>query len=146
MGSMRCGIALVIAVGTVCLLGGCGIREVRYPESGADLEGTVSYNNEKVKVALVIVQGAGLSATGNINSDGSFKIKNVPIGEVSIGVNTDAGKGELRGKMMARAQTKEKVDLPKVIDIPPKFFSPATSGIKTTISKGPNKYDVILKR
>ncbi len=95
---------------------------------------------------MVVVQGADASATANVNSDGTFKIKNVPLGEVSIGVNTDAGKGELRGKMMARAQTREKVDMPKIIDIPAKFFNPSTSGIKTTITKGSNKYDVVIKR
>ncbi len=146
MRSMLRSIAILALAGIGCAFAGCGVKEIRIPETGADLSGTVTYNGEKVPVALVIVQGAGASATGNIGDDGRFSIKNVPIGEVNIGVNTEAGKGELRGKMMARAQTKQKVEMPKVIDVPSKFFSPATSGIKTTINKGSNKYDVVIKK
>jgi hypothetical protein len=147
MRSMLQGIALFIVIGSVCAFVGCtGVKEIRIPETGADLKGTVTYNGEKVMVALVIVQSAGGSAAGPIGDDGTFSIKNVPVGEVSIGVNTEAGKGELRGKMMARAQTKDKTPLPKIIDIPAKYFDPATSGIHTTVNKGPNTYDVVIKK
>jgi hypothetical protein len=147
MRSMLRSIALLLVVGLGCFIFGCSrVSEIKIPESGADLSGTVTYNNDKVMVALVIVQGASGSATGPINDDGSFKIKNVPLGEVTIGVNTEAGKGELRGKMMAQAQTKQKVEMPKIVNIPPQYFNPSTSGIKTTINKGPNKYDVVIKK
>jgi hypothetical protein len=147
MRSMLKSIALLSVVGCICVFTGCArVREIKHPESGADLKGTVTYNGEKVMAALIIVQNAGGSATGSIGEDGSFNIKNVPIGEVSIGVNTDAGKGELRGKMMAQAQTKQKVQMPKIIDIPSKYFEPTTSGIHTTTNKGPNSYDVVIKK
>ncbi|HEV8060635.1 MAG TPA: hypothetical protein VGP68_12210 [Gemmataceae bacterium] len=142
---LRCIALLTVAV-FGCAFPGCGIKEIRLPDTGADLSGTVTYNGEKVMVALIIVQGAGASATGNIGDDGSFTIKNVPLGEVNIAVNTEAGKGELKGKMMARAQTKQKLEMPKIIDVPSKYFSPASSGIKTTINKGSNKYDVVIKK
>ena len=139
MRSMLAGIALLFALG-------CGMKEIKLPESGADLTGTVTYNNEKVQVAMVIVESASSSAAGHVNDDGTFLIHNVPLGEVNIGINTDAGKGELRGKMMARAQTKQKIEMPKIVDVPVKYSNPATSGIKTTINKGPNKYDVVIKK
>ena len=47
MRSVLVGIALLFAIG-------CGMREITLPESGADLSGTVTYNNEKVLVASVV--------------------------------------------------------------------------------------------
>src|SRR5438132_808514 len=85
-----------IAVLVLCLTG-CESKYKQLPESGATLEGTVSYGKEKVAVAMVIAQGAdGSSATAFVGDDGHYKLENVPLGEVSIGVNTDAGKGQLK--------------------------------------------------
>ena len=147
MRSMLNSIALLSVLGCVCTLAGCArVKEIRLPESGADLKGTVTFNGEKVMAALIIVRSATGSAEGSIGEDGSFNVKNAPLGEVSIGVNTDAGKGELRGKMMARAQTKQPLPMPKIIDLPPKYFDPNTSGIHTTVNKGSNTYDVVIKK
>jgi len=147
MRSMLPRIALLVIIGLCFTVAGCArVKEIRLPESGADLKGTVTYDGQKVMVAMVIVQSAGGSAAGLIGDDGTFNIKNVPVGEVNIGVNTEAGKGELKGKMMARAQTKEKVAMPKIVDVPPKYFDPTTSGIHTTVNKGQNTYDVVIKK
>jgi hypothetical protein len=147
MRSMLPRIALLLLIGSGTAVLGCArVKEIRIPESGADLKGTVTYNGEKVMVALVIVQNAGGVASGSIGDDGTFNIKNVPVGEVNIGINTDAGKGELRGKMMARAQTKQPLPMPKIIDLPSKYLDPTTSGIHTTVNKGPNTYDVVIKK
>ena len=87
-------LALVALVGLCPVAcGGPPQRGVRPPDSGATLEGTVSYGGQKVMVGLVIAQGADREATGFIDDDGRYKLTNVPLGEVSIGVNTDAGKG-----------------------------------------------------
>src|ERR1700761_4822757 len=96
----------------LAVLGGCclftaactgyGVREERLPETGASLEGTVTYGSDKLEAALIIVAGDKGSATGRIDeATGRYKVDNVPVGEVRIGVNTDAAKGELRGKMMS---------------------------------------------
>lgn len=129
-----------------CLLfASCMESGVRLPETGATLEGTVSYGNEKVLVALVIVQGEKSSATGDVGEDGRYKVENVPLGEVKIAVNTDAGKGKQMSKAMAQSQGKAKA-LPKVIDVPPKYANPETSGLKTSIKKGSNTYDVVISK
>src|SRR5262249_39329163 len=114
--------------------------------TGATLEGTVTYGKEKVLVAMVMVQGqGGATATGFIDDDGRYKVQNVPLGEVSIGVNTEAAKGQMQSKIMARSASKEKgPPLPKAIDVPAKFSDPNTSTIKTTIEKGENKYDIVI--
>ncbi len=120
----------------------------KLPESGATLEGTVTYGKEKLQAALIIVQGASGAATGNIGEDGRYKIENVPLGEVSIAVNTEAAKGQLKGQFMAQALSKEKGGKapPRIIDVPAKYGNPTTSGIKTTINKGLNTFDIVIPK
>lgn len=128
----------------------CGVRETKLAESGATLTGTVTYKGEQVDFALVSVQGkdGGPPATGKIHEDGRYKIANVPLGEVTIGVNTIAGQGEAKGALMAQnakaadPNASKRITAPKMINVPPNFIDPATSGIKTTIQKGDNAFDI----
>jgi hypothetical protein len=139
-------LARFVLLGLGLLLAGCSrYREVRYPESGATLEGTVTYGKDKVGAALVIAQNGSGAATAFVDDDGRYKLTNVPLGEVSIGVNTEAGKGQAMGKAMAAAQGKAKGP-PRIIDVPSRFANPATSGIKTTINEGANTFDIVIQR
>jgi hypothetical protein len=134
-------------LGLGLLVAGCGmgVQEVRYPETGATLEGNVVYGKEKIAVALVIAQNSSGSATAFIDDDGHYKLVNVPLGEVNLAVNTDAGKGVAFGKAMAQAQGKAKGTL-AIVEVPKQFHDPAKSGIKTTISRGANKFDIAIPR
>jgi hypothetical protein len=139
-------LARLALLGCGLLLAGCfGPREVRYPETGATLEGTVTYGTDKVGVALVVAQNETGSATAFIDDSGRYKLENVPLGEVSLAVNTEAGKGQAMGKNMAQAQGKAKGG-PRIIDVPNRFADPAKSGIKTTITKGANSFDIVIPR
>jgi hypothetical protein len=132
--------------GLVLCLGGCNGGYKRLPETGATLEGTVTYGKEKVAVALVIAQNESGSAQAFIGEGGRYKLENVPLGEVHIAVNTAAGKAQQRGLMMARSRGQEKGPLPKAIDVPDKYANPATSGITTTITEGANTFDIKIPR
>jgi hypothetical protein len=132
-------------IGLALLVVSCGPQGVRYPETGATLEGTVSYGNDAVGAALVIAQNDSGSATAFVDDDGRYRLQNVPLGEVHIGVDTAAGKGQAVGKFMAQAQGKAK-GAPKIVDVPAKFADPAKSGIATTISKGTNTYDIVVPK
>ncbi len=140
-------LARLALLGLGLLLAGCsaGGGGVKYPETGATLEGTVTYGGEKVEVALIIVQNADGSATGFVDDNGHYKVENVPLGEVNIGVSTEAGKGAAMGRMMAKAQGKAG-SAPKIIDVPSRYAEPSQSGIKTTIQKGPNTYDINIAK
>jgi hypothetical protein len=139
-------LAGLVLLGSALLVAGCSrYREVRYPETGATLEGTVSYGKDKIGVALVIAQNGSGAATAFIDDDGRYKLTNVPLGEVSIGVNTDAGKGQAFGKFMAAAQGKAK-GAPRIVEVPSRFANPATSGIKTTVNEGANTFDIVIPR
>jgi hypothetical protein len=139
---------LLVVAGFGLWLAGCGggVRYHKYEETGATLEGTVTYGDQKLEVAMVIVQGQNGSATAFIGEDGRYKATNVPLGAVNLAVNTDAGKGEMQGKFMAQSQGKGGGTLPKVIDVPAKYANPTTSGITTTINKGANTYDIVIKK
>jgi hypothetical protein len=123
-------------------LAGCNPPGIRYPESGATLEGTVTYGKDKVGAALVIAQNKDGSATTFVGDDGRYKLENVPLGEVNIAVNTDAGKGAAMGRITAASQGKG--EAPKIVDVPKQYADPASSGIKTTIKKGANTYDIVI--
>lgn len=132
--------------GCVLVIAGCRFgSEVRHPESGATLEGTVTYGNDKVGAALVVAQNGSGSAQAFVDESGHFKLENVPLGEVSIAVNTEAGKGEAMGRAMSQASGKAK-GAPRIVDVPKKFADPATSGIKTQINKGANSFNIAIPR
>jgi hypothetical protein len=145
MCSREQGLARLALLGLGLLLAGCGPRGIRYPQTGATLEGTVSYGKDKVGAALVVAQNDSGAATAFVDDNGRYKLENVPLGEVSIAVNTEAGKGQAMGKFMAQSQGKGK-GAPKIIDVPSKFADPTKSGIKTTINKGANVFDIVIPR
>jgi hypothetical protein len=95
-------------LGLALLLTGCK-GEVRYPESGATLEGTVTYGTDKVGAALIVAENASGSAQAFVDDNGHYKLENVPLGEVNIGVNTAAGKSQALAKAEAQAQGKPRV-------------------------------------
>src|SRR5207253_2258032 len=98
-----------------------------------------------VGAALVIAQNSTGAATAFVDDDGRYKLTNVPLGEVSIGVNTEAGKGQAMGKAMAAAQGKAK-GAPRIVDVPIRFADPSKSGIKTTINAGANTFEIVIPR
>src|SRR5205807_1030723 len=96
-------IRLTVLTGAALILcpAGCQFGPERVAETGATLEGTVKYGNEPVLVAMIIAQNASGSAQGFIGEDGRYKLENVPLGEVNLGVNVDAGRGQLQTRIMA---------------------------------------------
>jgi hypothetical protein len=140
--------ALVLGLGAA----GCGPRGRRLAETGATLEGTITYGKDKVPLAEVTVMGANAMATGTVGEDGRYRVENVPLGEVTIGVNTDAARGELQSKIMAQsyrgpeAKGRTRAAIPKMVDVPRKYAELETSDIKTTVSKGVNTFDIVIPR
>jgi len=136
----------LILAGVGLCLASCSNRYVpyvQYPETGATLEGAVTYGGQKVLVALIIAQGPNGSANAFIDDDGRYHLNNVPVGEVNIAVNTDAGKGQLISRTMSQSRGKGG-PMPSVVEVPAKYGNPATSGIKTTVAKGANTFDIVI--
>jgi hypothetical protein len=80
-----------------------------------------------------------------VEDNGHYKLENVPLGEVHIAVDTETGKSMARGKAKAQGQGKAK-GAPRIIDVPKQFADPAKSGIKTTVNKGANTFDIVIER
>jgi hypothetical protein len=149
-------LGVTVLLVTACAgLTSCGyyVKEERLPETGATLEGTITYGNEKVPVALIIVAGTNSSAQGHVDEvTGRYSVANVPLGPVKIGVNVKAAEGEMTGKMMSgwyqgpEAKKQGIVAPPKVVNIPTKYFEPNTSGITTTINAGNNTFDIKITK
>ena len=122
----------------------------KLPETGATLEGTVTYNGTQLEFAMILVQGPNGAATGNIGDDGRYKVENVPLGPVKIGVNTSAARGQYQSKLMsnnaaaADPEKSKKIAQPKFVDVKPTYFDPETSGLTRTIEKGANTFDITL--
>ncbi len=136
----------VILLGDMFLVS-CEGRYRRLPETGATLEGNVTYGKDKVTFAQIIVVGeSGTPGYCYVENDGHYKCENVPLGEVSIAINSDAARGILMERSMLQPQTKQKQPLPKLITIHTKYADPATSGIKTTIVKGMNTFNIEIPK
>ena len=136
----------------ICLASCPNPREVRLPESGATLEGAVKYGSEELQFAQIQVLGEGRMAYGRIGEEGRYKVENCPLGEVKIGVNTSAARGEYQSRVMQGGvykgpggKGKGKVSL-TFVDVDPKFADPEKSGINTTVSAGTNTYDITIPK
>ena len=119
---------------------GCSPYESRLSETGATLEGEVKYGAEKVPMALVVVVGPKGQATGQIEEGGRYKVENAPLGEVNIGVNTDAMKGQMISQQMASSykgpgKGGSRAPAPRFVAVPAKYWEPETSGVTTTIDR-----------
>lgn len=150
---IRRGAAAALVAAAAAVAGCGGPREERLPETGATLEGTITYGGEAVHFAQVQVMGGGKSAIGRVGEDGRYRVENVPLGEVTVGVNTAAATGEYRSKAMQsgvnkgpEGKGKPTAPLPRFVELDKKYFDPATSGFKTTVQPGANTYDVKVPR
>jgi hypothetical protein len=123
----------------------CGERGERLPETGASLEGSITYGGTRVPFAQVTLMGQNGMATGNVQEDGHYRIRNAPLGEVKIAVNTTAAKGEYVSKVMAESKGKGRSPS-KFVDVPAKYHDQETSGLKTTVTKGVNTYDIVIPK
>lgn len=152
MSRLKRKLSLAATAGLAFVVVSCGSGVEALPETGATLEGTVTYGGEKVPLALIIVAVSGPgggSANANADDDGKYTLKNVPLGLVKVGVNTDAAKGILMGRAMAGIDpTKkgQKLVVPKHVELPKKYQDPESSGITTRVEKGPNTFNIDIKK
>jgi hypothetical protein len=137
--------ALVILL-FVLAISGCG-------KSGAPtatVSGTVTYRGAPVTAGTVSFFGPdNRVATTSINPDGTYTATNVPVGEVTVAVNTPRPVTELK---KAAKQNKKRfgvgVPYPETVDrisIPVDYSNPAKSGLGLTVVKGSQPYDIVLK-
>ena len=134
--------APLVGAAGLLFLAGCA------PSTGA-LTGTVTFADQPVTTGQVTVYGPdGQVLTVTINPDGTYRVEDVPTGQVRIVVlpppPTDPEGNEIvkiRGKEGKAAPV-----LPKAVKtpVPARYEDPGTSGLTTKVSSGENRYDLVL--
>jgi hypothetical protein len=128
---------------------GCS-KEVEMKAEANSLSGTIKFNGEQVYFATVMVQAGPTVSNGTVGEDGKYLVNNLSLGECLIGVNTDMAKGNYASATMSERYAgpqsggKAPKAKKKFIDVPAKYQDPKGSGIKTTIAKGANTFDITI--
>lgn len=130
---------------------GCG-------SSVGSLSGKVTYQGKTVASGTVMVIGSdGIPRYGKIETDGAYKIDDVPPGPVKVTVNSpnpvpdpaQVAAAQARPKRGGREQTNPitaPTSDPKLwFEIPAKYGDPNTSGKETTVKGGNNTLNIELE-
>lgn len=106
-------------LGLLLVAAGCG-------PARTEVSGTVRYQGKPLTSGHVIVVDADhVPHTSPIGPEGSYAVAGVPVGPVRFAVLPSKGSS---GDML-----------------PHHYFSPATSGLSTTLNSAPNTYDLDLQ-
>lgn len=159
-------LTLLTAVGLLMAGGltGCGARR-------CDVAGKVTYQGKPIVCGCVVIVGTdGVPITANLNQDGTYEAKSVPLGRAEVAVfsldparprdpEQGARRGDLDGDAPAAPQgaaakakpgdrsnwMNPEVDRSKWFPIPKKFEQVQTSGLKAELHKGDNVVNLDLQ-
>lgn len=145
------------AVGGVLLLGflvlavGCGGPDYK---ARAVVSGKVTFKDKPLTAGTVMFYGDhNITATASIGSDGVYLMRDAPIGDVRITVTVPkmpAGgmkhlKDAPKGPRMPGDPEPSPEEFPKeVVAIPPRYGQVETSGLKYTVTRGEQTYNIPL--
>ncbi len=135
-----------LSIGLLALTAGC--RSSRSPQQ-AEVSGTVLFQGKPLpggKITFVAVNG-GFSAVGTIDENGAYQIK-APIGEVEISVTNkmlEPRGGATGAPRLGKAQAEEGGPVKgRYVKIPSQYEDPKKSGLKYTVTRGPQTHDIEL--
>lgn len=114
------------------------------------VSGKVAYQGKPLPSGFVtFVPEKGTPVHADIQSDGSYRIENVPIGPVKIGVQPKSAQNTLQSFPMPRNPKDygklQAVMTKKETQIPPQYADPNKSGLTYTVRQGQQQYDIALK-
>jgi hypothetical protein len=136
----------VLLVSSVCLVSGCG-------KPTGDVSGQVSYKGKALEYGSVTISCAdGSMSGGEINPDGTYLVKGVPIGKGRVAVTAiDPKKIEANRQAVKEMKDSQKPNPgrpnfdPKTYDsIPTKYGDPTTSGLELDVKTGKNEFNIPL--
>ena len=155
----------LLACCTILLFSGCGPD---YKARGA-VKGKVTLGTKSLTTGTVMFMNkAGLSASASITPDGNYDMPDAPLGECTVTVTVQAlpvdssVRARLKGKgpaMPAGPKMPENAGNPEnsspelpsgpnvpkeVVTIDAKYSNPDTSGLKFTVNKGEQTYNIEL--
>jgi hypothetical protein len=137
----------VLLVASVFLLSGCG-------KPVGNVAGKVTYKGKALEYGSVSIYSAdGTACGGEINPDGTYLIKNVPVGKAKVVVaSQDPKKIEAFTKAVQESRDKntpipEKAlaDANSISRIPSSYGDAEQSGLTVEVKAGTTSYDIDLK-
>jgi hypothetical protein len=141
----RYGSGLLLALLLVPLATGCGGK------AGATVSGTVTYQGKPLSSGIVtFVPDVGPAHNADIQSDGSYRMTNVPVGPVKISVTTNSPQNRAApSKMPTSAEGFAKMEASmkggKESLIPARYTDPNKSQLTYTVKKGKQQFDIELR-
>jgi hypothetical protein len=138
LGRAACG--PVAAAALLVLAAGCAGR--------GDVSGKVTYKGKPLVWGTVQFEGSdNLIKQANIQSDGTFSIQGVAVGEAKAAVSSINPKSSDFQPRQAegRPPPKPRPEVKGWFPIPEKYDAPYKSGLVYTIKPGPNAIDIVLE-
>jgi hypothetical protein len=110
--------------------------------STGTVSGTVTYNGQPVPVGTIsFLAEDGRSMTGELKSDGTYKVDKVPTGKNKVAVQTPAARGA-----NAPADIMGNTTQVKPVPIPEKYGDNSKSGLSLEVKKGTQTFDITLQK
>jgi hypothetical protein len=147
------GVALALALATAIVVPGCA-------KQAATVSGSVTYKGQPLKGGVVaFIPEKGATVPAQIGEDGTYTAEGVPVGEVTVTVDTSSlkppagfrGGGPPRYEPPPNAPAGTKYKPPDLgsnaknyVEIPDKYMDPQESGLKFTVKGGKNTYNIPL--
>ena len=140
-------LGLVVALG----MGGCG------EPSPGNVSGKITYKGALLKGGTITFSHVDKQKTylSEIGEDGSYTIRDVPIGQVQVTVETESLKERARVRINpvpadAQGNPNPKPGDPKdllnrYVQIPKKYSNPGESGLEYTVKSGSQDFPIDLK-
>jgi hypothetical protein len=126
-------IRLIVATGFAALALATASCMKRDRLSGAEAAGRVTLDGRPLTSGIVVFVGSAGSTVAEIQSDGSYRATNVPLGPVRVLLAPSGPSGTPRAGSG-----------PKPQPAPSRYHSADTSGLTLTVSSGDNPYDIVM--
>ncbi|GAB4141827.1 MAG: hypothetical protein Tsb009_11790 [Planctomycetaceae bacterium] len=145
---MRIASMIGLVLLSTLILAGCGKKDEKVTST---VTGTVTYKGKAVAGANVQFVVSGDIAAGVTDSEGKFKIENVPVGTAKISVTKYAAPKQDMTSMKPEdmqnmaAKSMGSLDDTSKNELPAKYRDPATSGLTEKVSEDPAENDFKLE-
>jgi hypothetical protein len=119
------------------------------------VKGKVTFRGKPVYTGAVVIVGKdGVAAAGPIETDGSYVVQKVPVGDVAVGViskdpvylhHVTVLRSSRTPVPASAFRAPSGLDRRKWFPIPKEYEEPVRSGLSFSVKKGDNQYDIELK-